>query len=97
MEHCQNYQRKLSENSGISGAPDASCVLGHERFKAGIQSGALMMVQLLLRTKISVSEFVSYLKGNSTRMFSDRYPEYRTKWGDRHFRARGYYVSTAGC
>nr|WP_296482336.1 transposase [uncultured Acetatifactor sp.] len=23
-------------------------------------------------------------------------PEYRTKWGDRHFWAREYYVSTVG-
>ena len=35
--------------------------------------------------KISVSEFMSYLKGKSTLMLFDRHPEYRTKWGDRHF------------
>ena len=46
--------------------------------------------------KISVSEFMSYLKGKSTLMLFDRHPEYRTKWGDRHFWARGYYVSTVG-
>ena len=32
----------------IGDALDASCVLNHEHFKAGIQFGALMMVQLLL-------------------------------------------------
>ena len=26
----------------------------------------------------------------------NRHPEYRNKWGDRHFWARGYYVSTVG-
>lgn len=46
--------------------------------------------------KISVSEFMSYLKGKSTLMLFDRHPEYRQKWGDRHFWARGYYVSTVG-
>ena len=46
--------------------------------------------------KISVSEFMSYLKGKSTLMLFDRHPEYRTKWGDRHFWARGYFVSTVG-
>ena len=46
--------------------------------------------------KISVSEFMSYLKGKSTLMLFDRHPEYRTKWGDRHFWARGCYVSTVG-
>ena len=29
-------------------------------------------------------------------MLFDRHPEYRTKWGDRHFWERGYYVSTVG-
>ena len=46
--------------------------------------------------KISVSEFMSYLKGKSALMLFYRYPEYRNKWGDRHFWARGYYVSTVG-
>ena len=46
--------------------------------------------------KMSVSEFMSYLKGKSTLMLFDRHPEYRTKWSDRHFWARGYYVSTVG-
>ena len=46
--------------------------------------------------KMSVSEFMSYLKGKSTLMLFDRHPEYWTKWGDRHFWARGYYVSTVG-
>ena len=45
---------------------------------------------------ISVTSFVGYLKGKSTLMLFDRHPEYRQKWGDRHFWARGYYVSTVG-
>ena len=47
-------------------------------------------------TKMSVSEFMSYLKGKSALMFYDRHPEMRTKWGDRHLWARGYYVATVG-
>ena len=46
--------------------------------------------------KLCVSEFMSYLKGKSTLMLFDRHPEYRSKWGDRHFWARGYYVDTVG-
>ena len=46
--------------------------------------------------KMSVSEFLSYLKGKSALMFFDRHPEYCAKWGDRHFWARGYYVATVG-
>lgn len=29
-------------------------------------------------------------------MLFDRHTEYRSKWGDRHFWERGYYVSTVG-
>lgn len=39
--------------------------------------------------KLSVSEVMAYLKGKSTLMLFDRHPEYRQKWGDRHFGARG--------
>ena len=46
--------------------------------------------------KQSVSEFMSYVKGKSSLMIFDRHPEYRPKWGDRHFWARGYYVTTVG-
>ena len=46
--------------------------------------------------KMSISEFMSYLKGKSTLMLFDRHPEYRQKWADRHFWARGYYVATVG-
>ena len=31
--------------------------------------------------KLSVSDFMSYLKGKSALMFYDRHPEIRTKWG----------------
>lgn len=46
--------------------------------------------------KMSVSDFMAYIKGKSSLMLFDRHPEYRQKWTDRHFWARGYYVSTVG-
>ena len=46
--------------------------------------------------KMSVSEFMSYLKGKSALMIFDRHPEFRAKRGDKHFWARGYYVATIG-
>ena len=51
---------------------------------------------LAIPPKMSVSEFMAYLKGKSSLMFFDRHPELRPKWADRHFWARGYYVSTVG-
>jgi len=46
--------------------------------------------------KMSVSEFMGYLKGKSALMIFDKHPEYRQKQGGRHFWARGYYVDTVG-
>lgn len=46
--------------------------------------------------KMYVSKFMSYLKGKNTMMPFGKHPEYRTKWEDRHFWARGYFVSTLG-
>ena len=46
--------------------------------------------------KLSVSEFVGYLKGKSALMLFDLHPEYKQKGKDRHFWARGYYCETVG-
>lgn len=45
--------------------------------------------------KLSISQFVGYLKGKSALMIFDKHPELATKW-DRTFWARGYYVVTVG-
>lgn len=45
--------------------------------------------------KLSVSNFMGYLKGKSTLMIYDRHPEMQSKW-DKAFWARGYYVETIG-
>ena len=45
--------------------------------------------------KLSVSNFMEYLKGKSTLMIYDRHPEQQSKW-NKAFWARGYYVATVG-
>ena len=45
--------------------------------------------------KISISNFMGYLKGKSTLMIYDRHPEQQSKW-NKAFWARGYYVATVG-
>ena len=45
--------------------------------------------------KISLSNFMGYLKGKSTLMIYDRHSELQSKW-DKAFWARGYYVETIG-
>ena len=46
--------------------------------------------------KMSVSEFVGYLKGKSTLMIFERHANLKYKYGNRHFWSEGYYVSTVG-
>ena len=46
--------------------------------------------------RISVSSFVGYLKGKSALMMFDKHANLKYKFGNRHFWAEGYYVSTVG-
>lgn len=46
--------------------------------------------------KLSVSEFMGYLKGKSAMMIFDRHANLKYKFGNRHFWSTGYYVSTVG-
>jgi putative transposase len=46
--------------------------------------------------KMSVSDFMGYLKGKSALMIFDKHPRFRQKHSGRHFWARGYYVDTVG-
>ena len=46
--------------------------------------------------KISVAQFMGYLKGKSSLMIFDRHANLKYKYGNRHFRCRGYYVDTVG-
>ena len=55
-------------------------------------------VHLLLSIppKYSVSQFMGYLKGKSSLMIFDAHANLKYKYGNRHFWAEGYYVSTVG-
>ena len=46
--------------------------------------------------KYSVSNFMGYLKGKSSLMIFDKHANLKYKFGNRHFWAEGYYVSTVG-
>ena len=46
--------------------------------------------------KMSVSSFMGYLKGKSALMMFDKHANLKYKFGNRHFWAEGYYVSTVG-
>jgi putative transposase len=46
--------------------------------------------------KYSVLQFMGYLKGKSSLMIFDNHANLKYKFGNRHFWAEGYYVSTVG-
>lgn len=46
--------------------------------------------------KLSVSQFICYLKGKSSLMVFDRHAELKYRYGNRKFWCRGYYVDTVG-
>ena len=46
--------------------------------------------------KISISNFMGYLKGKSALMIFDKHANLNYKFGNRHFWSEGYYVSTVG-
>lgn len=55
-------------------------------------------VHLLLSIppKMSIASFMGYLKGKSALMMFDKHANLKYKFGNRHFWADGYYVSTVG-
>ena len=67
--------------------------------KVEIVSGAVCKDHVHLNVnippKLSVSQFMGYLKGKSALMIYDKHPEQRSK-RDKSFWARGYYVATVG-
>jgi putative transposase len=46
--------------------------------------------------KLSVSEFMGYLKGKSSLMIFDKFANMKYRYGNRQFWCRGYYVDTVG-
>lgn len=53
-----------------------------------------MLVSISL--KLSVSQFVGYLKGKSSLMIFDPHANLKYKYGNRQFWCKGYYVDTVG-
>ena len=51
---------------------------------------------VMIQTKERLSSFMGYLKGKSALMMFDRHANLKYKYGNRHFWAEGYYVSTVG-
>lgn len=55
-------------------------------------------IHMLVRIppKYSVASIMGYLKGKSSLMMFEQFANLKYKFGNRHFWAKGYYVSTVG-
>ena len=62
---------------------------------AGVGCVDHVHLSLAIPPKISISDFMGYLKGKSTLMLYARHSELQSKW-DKAFWAWGYYVETIG-
>ena len=60
----------------------------------GLRGHVHMLVEI--SPKMSVSGFVGYLKGKSSRMIFERWANARFKYRNRSFWCRGYYVDKVG-
>ena len=77
------YLRRLCEYKGV------------EIVEANACSDHIHML-VKIPPKLSVSSFMGYLKGKSALMIFDEHANLKYKYGNRHFWAEGYYVSTVG-
>ncbi|MEJ8545621.1 IS200/IS605 family transposase [Brevibacillus borstelensis] len=75
--------RELCERKGVEIIEAEACV-----------DDIHMLVSI--RPKLSVSEFMGYLKGKSSLMIFDQFANMKYRYGNRQFWCRGYYVDTVG-
>ena len=59
-----------------------------------VRSCVLLLLSIL--PKYSISQIMEYLEGKSAMMIFERHSNLKYKFGNRHFWAEGYYVSTVG-
>ena len=93
------YRRKIIYNQLKTDIRDILKQLcsykGVEIIEGHLMSDHIHML-VAIPPKYSVSSFMGYLKGKSALMIFDRHANLKYKFGNRHFWAEGYYVSTVG-
>ena len=77
------YLRRLCEYKGVEIVEATTC-----------SDHVHMLVKI--PPKLSISSFMGYLKGKSALMIFDAHANLKYNYGNRHFWAEGYYVSTVG-
>ncbi|MBE7056902.1 MAG: IS200/IS605 family transposase [Ruminococcaceae bacterium] len=93
------YRRKIAYNQYKESIRDIIKQLcgykGVEIIEGHLMSDHIHML-VSIPPRISVSSFMGYLKGKSALRIFDKHANLKYKFGNRHFWAEGYYVSTVG-
>lgn len=93
------YRRKIIYNqlrTDIKGIIKDLCKWKGVEIIEGHMMADHIHLLLSIPPKYSVSQVMGYLKGKSAMMIFDRHSNLKYKFGNRHFWAEGYYVSTVG-
>lgn len=93
------YRRKIIYNelrADIKGIIKDLCKWKGVEIIEGHMMSDHVHLLLSIPPKYSVSQVMGYLKGKSAMMIFDRHSNLKYKFGNRHFWAEGYYVSTVG-
>ncbi|MPN40130.1 hypothetical protein SDC9_187666 [bioreactor metagenome] len=95
----QKYRRKIIYNQYKKSIRDIFKQLcnykGVENIEGHFMPDYIHML-VSIQPKYSVSSFMGYLKGKSSLMMFDKHANLKYLYGNRHFWAEGYYVSTVG-
>lgn len=96
-EWCNNF---VIQKNHLSAKIELFRLLFNERKGVEIIEGHLVPdhIHMLVSIppKYSISQFMGYLKGKSALMIYDKHANLKYKYGNRHFWAERYYMSTVG-
>lgn len=93
------YRRKIIYNQYKESIRDILkqlCAYKGVEILAGALNADHIHMLVSIPPKLSVSQFMGYLKGKSALMIFDKHANLKYKFGNRYFWAEGYYVSTVG-
>lgn len=96
---CPKYRRKIIYNKIRKDIVDIIKELCKYKGVEIIEGHAMpdhIHLLLSIPPKYSVAQIMGYLKGESAMMIFDRHANLKYKFGNRHFWATEYYVSTVG-
>ena len=93
------YRRKVMFNqlrTDMKAVIRKLCTMKEVEIISGAVCPDHVHIYVAIPPKLSVAEFMGWLKGKSSLMLFDMHPEFRREGKDRHFWARGYYAETVG-